>query len=181
MKARFLVLATMLGSTAVAEDVFVHQGPMSDDYCDVQQSIDLIMDGNEGDHLFWETYRHTSQSALYVAVKGSRIDIFPNKATLSCIDDAMWRRLSEVIPNDGEEAITFLGKCTVSVPSKPHTFHIAFTPRYGDVTSEGSRMHKKVMKIFKEGSFIDKSHSFPNYHINNYRAIYTSCMRITAR
>ena len=186
MKTGILVLSAILGpilwpSGADAQNVVVHQGAVPADYCDTRKTLAMDFNGTEGRHLFWESYSHTADMPLYVAVEGSRIDIFPNGTTLSCVEAGSWKRLSEVVPNDGEEAITYLGDCAVSVPSKPHKFQIAFTPRYGDVTEEGSRTYRKLVRTFSKGSFSERTLSLANYRVDNYRALYTSCLELTVR
>ena len=178
MRVGILLLAILLGSPALAEDVVVHKGVSSAETCDTENAITTTWNGTEGYQVFWESYRHTLDKALYIAVKGSRIDIYPNGATLSCLDEAAWKRLSEVVPNDGKEAITYLGECEISVPSKPHRLQIAFTPRYADVTEEGTRREEKIVRYFEDGDFSEREFSFSNYKVDNYRNIYTSCLNL---
>ena len=182
MKAGTLFfLTTFLGSTALAEDVTVHDGARAAGTCDTENSITLTWDGTEGSQIFWESFSHDRDEALYIALKGSRIDMYPNGATLSCTDEAAWRRLSEVVPNNGEEVVTYLGECDISVPSKPHRFQIAFTPRYADVTREGTSRQEKVVRTFDNGNFSERKIPFPRYGVRNYREMYTSCLSVVVR
>jgi len=178
MRIRILVLMALWGSTALAKDVVVHRGVNSAETCNTEKAISITWNGNQGYQVFWESYQHVLDKALYVAVKGSRIDIYPNGATLSCLDEAAWKRLSEVVPNDGEEAITYLGECDISVPSKPHRLQIAFTPRYADVTEKGKTRQKKIVRYFENGDFSEKKVSLPDYEVENYRKLYTSCLNL---
>jgi len=176
MHVRVLLVTAVLGSTAFAEDIVVHRNVDSAETCSTQNTIVTTWNGTEGYQILWESYRHTLDKPLYIAVEGSRIDIYPNGATLSCLDEMAWKRMSEVVPDNGEEAITYLGECEISVPSKPHRLQIAFTPRYADVTRKGTTSQNKIVRSFGDGKFSESRHSYSRYKVDNYRTLYTSCL-----
>lgn len=170
-------IGLMSASVSFAQEVVTVDELRTIEDCATINKKSISIGGLQGSQSFFETYSHRQDDPLYVSSK-SRIEIFTNGASLSCVDADSWKRLSEVIPNDGTAAISFSASCDVSVPVLPHSFQITFLTRYGVVTENGNATAEKQYYTHDGDGFHKHTISYSNYFVENYRESQASCLNI---